>query len=110
MDEYINREKLRQHLLDEIEACNDPDACASMVNYGFELGLKHALSFVNTLPAEDVVKVKCGKWQEHYAFGCWHYDCPFCDDGYATSGRDETPPNYCQNCGNKLEGVTNNAT
>lgn len=49
-------------------------------------------------------EVKSGKWQESFAFGCWHYDCPFCDDGYATKEKDETPPNYCQNCGNKMDG------
>lgn len=46
-----------------------------------------------------------GKWIEHYAFDVWHYDCPFCDDGYATKGRDTTPPNFCGNCGAKLSGV-----
>lgn len=46
-----------------------------------------------------------GKWIEHYSFDVWHYDCPFCDDGYATKGRDTTPPNFCSNCGAKLSGV-----
>lgn len=52
----------------------------------------------------EIKEVKHGKWQEHFSFGCWHYDCPFCDDGYATKEKDETPPNYCQNCGNKMDG------
>lgn len=46
-----------------------------------------------------------GQWIEHYSFDVWHYDCPFCDDGYATRGRDTTPPNFCSNCGAKLSGV-----
>lgn len=50
------------------------------------------------------VEVKHGRWIEHYAYECWHYDCPFCDDGYATKERDNTPPNYCQNCGAKMDG------
>lgn len=57
--------------------------------------------FINTA---DVAEVKHGEWKEHYAFGCWHYDCPFCDDGYATKERDKTPPNYCPNCGAKMDG------
>lgn len=52
----------------------------------------------------DVEEVKHGEWKEHYAYGCWHYDCPFCDDGYATKEKDKTPPNYCQNCGAKMDG------
>ena len=45
------------------------------------------------------------KWIEHYSFDVWHYDCPFCDDGYATRGLDTTPPNFCSNCGARLSGV-----
>ena len=46
-----------------------------------------------------------GEWQEHYSNGCWHYDCPFCDDGYAVKKREEHPANYCSNCGKKLGGT-----
>lgn len=52
----------------------------------------------------DEAEVKRGKWKEHFVFDCWHYDCPFCDDGYATKDKDKTPPNYCQNCGARLLG------
>lgn len=52
----------------------------------------------------DVAEVKHGEWREHFAFGCWHYDCPFCEDGYAMKEKDNTPPNYCQNCGAKMDG------
>jgi hypothetical protein len=52
----------------------------------------------------DVVEVRHGVWVEHFSFGVWHYDCPFCDDGYATKERDNTPPNYCPNCGAKMDG------
>ncbi len=52
----------------------------------------------------EFAEVKHGKWKEHFAFGVWHYDCPFCGDGYATKERDKTPPNYCQNCGAKMDG------
>ena len=55
-------------------------------------------------PKKQNKKVKRGKWQEHFVFDCWHYDCPFCDDGYATKDKDKTPPNYCQNCGARLLG------
>ena len=49
-------------------------------------------------------EVRLGKWIEYYGFKCWHYDCPFCDDGFAIEGRETTPPNYCSNCGAKLDG------
>lgn len=59
---------------------------------------------IEEAPTADVVEVKHGVWIEHFAGGCWHYDCPFCNDGYATREKDNTPPNYCQNCGAKMDG------
>ena len=54
--------------------------------------------------AIEAEPVRHGEWKEHYANGVWYYDCPFCDDGYATKEQDVTPPNYCQNCGAKMDG------
>lgn len=53
-------------------------------------------------------KVKHGEWKEHFAYGCWHYDCPFCDDGFVTKERQINTPNYCQNCGAKMDGGKTN--
>ena len=58
---------------------------------------------------ENMVEVRHGQWIEHYAYECWHYDCPFCDDGYATKERDITPPNYCPNCGARMDGGADSA-
>lgn len=49
------------------------------------------------------VEIKHGKWKEYFAYDCWHYDCPFCDFGFATKIRQEDPPNYCENCGAKMD-------
>ena len=70
----------------------------------YKLVEKAAQMAVDGKTAADVVEVKHGEWKEHYSFGCWHYDCPFCEDGYATKEKDKTPPNYCQNCGAKMDG------
>ena len=49
---------------------------------------------------------KKGHWIEHHneRTGMWHYDCPFCDDGYAMSARDENQANFCHNCGADMRG------
>ena len=56
------------------------------------------------IPTADVVEVKHGEWIEKFKEGFWYYDCPFCDDGYVLMERDENKPNYCGNCGAKMDG------
>lgn len=90
--EYIERGAL----MEEINRIGGHNLCEWET-----IGVK---ALVERQPAADVVEVRRGKWEEHYSFGVWHYDCPFCDDGYATKKRDKTPPNYCQNCGAKMDG------
>lgn len=52
---------------------------------------KECAEAVRQMPAVDAEPVRHGRWIEHYAYGAWHYDCPFCDDGYATKEREENP-------------------
>lgn len=42
-----------------------------------------------------------GEWVVTYNNGVWHYDCPFCDNGYAQKAK-LPASNYCENCGAKL--------
>lgn len=42
-----------------------------------------------------------GEWIVTNNNGFWHYDCPFCDDGYAQETKLPVS-NYCANCGAKL--------
>lgn len=65
--------------------------------------LDGAMSVIDAAPAVDAEPVRHGKWIENYAYGAWHYDCPFCDDGYATKKREKKPVNYCHNCGAKMD-------
>jgi hypothetical protein len=81
MAEYIEREKLSFHLASEIENCGEDDSSHRPIAYGSMLGLKTALSYVNTLPSADVVKVVrckdckhrtnkgiCEKFRQRYPF------------------------------------------
>ena len=58
MARYIDADKLIAHLKDEIEGCKQPfgsRANGKSIAYGTELGLKSAISFVETLSTADVV-------------------------------------------------------
>lgn len=56
---------------------------------------------IRAITGRDVVEVRHGEWIESFSCGVWHYDCPFCNDGYATKERQEKTENYCSNCGAK---------
>ena len=64
---------------------------------------------VRNAPTADVVEVKHGEWIKHFSYGCWHYDCPFCDDGFATDAEFKINqlPHYCSNCGARMDGGSN---
>lgn len=68
--EYIERGALIRHLNDEMKECGD--ACENFrpIAYGTILGLRGAISFANTLPAADVVKVVRCKDCKHSQFVC----------------------------------------
>ena len=99
MAEYIEREYLIKRLK---KRYNDPNYWHAGEDW--RMGLSLAKDIVDEAPACYVVEVRHGRWEEHFAYGSWHYDCPFCDNGYATIKRDDTPPNYCQDCGAKMDG------
>ena len=57
MARYIDADKLIAHLQDEIRGCEPPfgsRANGKSIAYGTKLGLKSAISFVETLSTEDV--------------------------------------------------------
>jgi hypothetical protein len=63
------------------------------------LGLKQALSFVNVLPAADVVEIKHGKWESRGFHG---HNCSVCD------ALNDIDTKYCPNCGAKMRKMEEN--
>ena len=91
MPEYIEREELINFVKDNTPHFED---VTSMICVERE---------IREAPTADVVEVKHGEWKEHFDYDCWFYDCPFCYFGFATKIRNEDPPNYCENCGAKMD-------
>ena len=99
MDEYIKRKDAEEYIKnfgkgaisDGLKTLDPVDDIVSLARG------------IDMIPAADVAEVKHGEWIEHFNFGCWHYDCPFCDFGFATQIRNEDTPNYCENCGAKMD-------
>lgn len=90
------------HLFDIYKKSKDNDSatiCEGQLNTFMECIIR-----TNTQPTADVVEVKHGEWMVRQSGKYWHYDCPFCDDGFLTESNMTPPPNYCQNCGAKMDG------
>lgn len=62
------------------------------------------LAIIDNFPTADVEEVKHGYWKEYHSYGAYHYDCSNCDDGFAMQERCKNVPNYCSNCGAKMDG------
>ena len=54
---FIDKDKLIEHLEDNVRECGNPDVATEPITYGCSLGLKGALSYARTLPTADVVEV-----------------------------------------------------
>lgn len=104
--EYIEREKILQHLSDQIEAFGNLNEDDFPVSYGGLLSMKYAHSVVITAPKADVVEVVHGEWfllDECSNEGVY---CSVCTKKvYRTEyANQKLKSNYCPNCGAKMNG------
>lgn len=81
-----------------VDACNGYASCAECPYGGLDRGYCHANFRADHLIANSVVVQKQGEWIVHQDNdGTWHFDCPFCDDGYAI--KTNHAERFCSNCG-----------
>lgn len=52
----------------------------------------------------DVAEVRHGEWSMDYDCGGYVLSCSLCDEHYWIEREDEKKPNYCPNCGAKMDG------
>ncbi len=86
------------------------EAAIEAVKHAWAKGLKPS-QYIEILPAADVAEVVYGQWEgegDGYADGeivldVWHCSqCGYCiDDG---TDNPDCLPNYCPNCGAKMDG------
>lgn len=88
----------RKVLLEELDEC-EKLVRKLMANVDDEAEINVTLSavrkFVNNRPAVDAEPVRHGRWEHGM-------QCPFCKQ------IDTTKPNYCPNCGARMDGEDNN--
>ena len=94
----MNKEKQIEEMADVLERAK-VNACATIGSMNSSFGMWYATA----LYTEGYRKQSEGEWVVTYKHGFWHYDCPFCGDGYAQEGKLPIS-NYCSNCGAKMKG------
>lgn len=95
---YIEKETLvldvKRYLLPNVD--NDGTITVENAERAF-------LSLIEKQPVIEGKLVKQGEWIIHFKDGTWYYDCPFCEDGYATQRRPKfAHTHHCSNCGAEL--------
>ena len=95
MKEYIEREALLEHIKEELSFCEGNDPEKTPILYGCELGLCSANSFVEAMPAADVVERKRGEWVK----GTWRSKCSVCGFYGSVFDADFHTFNFFPNCG-----------
>lgn len=102
MNEYIDRDALRQAVLESQH--NNPHP-RGMAHIAHDCEHAHFVAMIARFPAADVAPVVHGRWEQD-ADGDWY--CTNCDEVVAIceSGRERTYRKpYCPNCGAKMDGA-----
>ena len=98
MDEYINRQTVKDELLSWAVCINHPE----------HLMREDVIYILDSVPAVDVTTVRHGRWEQ--CFEDWRKQiegdkCSAC--GFEHYGSGIRYYHYCPNCGAKMDGAKN---
>ena len=92
MAEYIEREKVKQGLNDEL------NSLGATANCHYREGLQFACELIEKEQTADVAEVVHGYWKPDYEYE----DLGICSVCNSTGGKYE---NYCSSCGARMDGA-----
>lgn len=102
MNEYIDRDALRQAVL---ESQHDNPHPRGMAHIAHDCEHAHFVAMIARFPAADVAPVVHGLWVEHLD----EMECSVCKRQWNYCDNDTNTFNFCPNCGAKMDGGADNA-
>lgn len=75
--------------------------------YGVSDVLRNKINKALDVSAADMVEVRHGEWSMDYDTGSYVLSCSLCGEHYWIEREDDHKPNYCPNCGAKMDGGEN---
>nr|DAV43512.1 MAG TPA: DNA-directed RNA polymerase [Caudoviricetes sp.] len=97
MNEYIDRDALRQAVL---ESQHDNPHPRGMAHIAHDCEHAHFVAMIARFPAADVAPVVHGLWVEHLD----EMECSVCKRQWNYCDNDTNTFNFCPNCGAKMDG------
>ena len=97
MNEYIDRDALRQAVL---ESQHDNPHPRGMAYIAHDCEHAHFVAMIARFPAADVAPVVHGLWVEHLD----EMECSVCKRQWNYCDNDTNTFNFCPNCGAKMDG------
>lgn len=103
MNEYIDRDALRQAVL---ESQHDNPHPRGMAHIAHDCEHAHFVAMIARFPAADVAPVVHGRWAH---LGGDEWCCSACGFVITTEGSwDKPTKKYCEDCGAKMDGGADN--
>lgn len=101
MNEYIDRDALRQAVL---ESQHDNPHPRGMAHIAHDCEHAHFVAMIARFQAADVAPVVHGLWVEHLD----EMECSVCKRQWNYCDNDTNTFNFCPNCGAKMDGGADN--
>lgn len=101
MPRYIDADLLKKHIGYYFSHTGDQTTNAEHYAYGV------ALKELDKIPTADVAEVKHGIWKiKTDEYDCEYMMCSCCKEEFYPADADtvDTTPNYCMNCGARMDG------
>lgn len=109
MDEYISKQNVLDYLNGYLHSLGEGGADSLLFDRGQRRALINSIQDILAIKAKEVQPVKHGKWdfQGYQLFKCTNCTKIYTQEQLENMGENWTFPNFCPNCGARMDGEQN---